>query len=192
MPNSNTFPSYSAYPNYQNNGYSQQYPSAGQPMQINPYMGQANMTNAGYAAQQQIIISDLVDGDVGARSYRPSAGWLPNALYALFDMNDPFIYFRSTHQFGVPNKIQTATFTIEEPQIVQNGNQTKQQHLQSGNGDSGERGNQQSRVEQPQLDMSAYVRKDELEQMKRELKDAISSIGTTETKGAKANAKPAV
>jgi hypothetical protein len=47
---------------------------------------------------------------------------------------------------------------------------------------------------QPMPDMSEYDRKDELNQMKEELKAAITSVGTnaTETKGAKVNGKSAV
>lgn len=185
----NTFPSYNAYPQYPQNSYQQQYAQQQQPMQINPYMSQNGIGNSSYAAQQQIIISDLVDGDVGARSYRPTAGWLPNALYALFDMNDPFIYFRSTNQFGVPNKIQKATFNVENLDIAGNGNHSNQQYLESG--DSGKAANsQQGNTQTSVPDMSDYVKKEEMERIVEEMKASMTSA--IETKGAKVNGKSAV
>lgn len=183
----NTYPTYNAYQPYPANSYQQQYSPVMQPMQTNPYMSQGNIGNSGYAAQQQIIISDLVDGDVGARSYRPSTGWIPNALYALFDMNDPIIYFRSTNQFGVPNKIQSATFTMNEPKVTENGNH--QQYLQSGENKQ-PTNSQQIQPAQQMLDMSEYVKKEDMERMKEELKAAMTS--NMEMKGEKGNGKPAV
>ena len=104
-----------------------------------------------------------------------SSGWtVPvNAPMPLWDTNDTIIYLKSTNQMGMPNPIQKVRYTMEE--------QPKMAPAMSGQAalPSGE----------SHPDMSQYVRKDELEQMKEELKAAITSVSE---KGAKTNGKPSV
>ena len=173
MPNYNTFPSYNAYPAYPANSYQQQYSQAVQPQ----YMGQGGNS---YASQQQPVGIVWVDGEVGAKAYQLPTGWPVNAPMPLWDTNDTIIYLKSTNQMGMPNPIQKVRYTMEEApktaplmstQALPSADQTA--HLMP--------------------DMSEYVRKDELEQMKEELKAAITSVGTTaEAKGARTNGKSAV
>ena len=165
----NNFPSYGAYPQYPQNSYQQQY-QAGQP---NGYMGMGQANNSYAAPQQQPVGIVWVDGEVGAKAYQLPAGWPVNAPMPLWDTNDTIIYLKSTNQMGMPNPIQKVRYTMEE--------QPKMAPAMSGQAalPSGEN----------HPDMSQYVRKDELEQMKEELKAAITSVSE---KGAKANGKPSV
>ena len=163
-----TFPSYNAYNTYPTNSYQQQYSQA---VMQNPYAGQ---NNSSYTAQQQPIGIVWVDGEVGAKAYQLPAGWPVNAPMPLWDTNDTIIYLKSTNQMGMPNPIQKIHYTMEEQPRL-SAAMSGQAALPSGD---------------TAPDMSQYVRKDELEQMKEELKAAITSVGND--KGAKANGKPAV
>lgn len=170
MPNYNTFPSYGAYNAYPTASYQQQYSQA-----IQPQYAQANAAYAPAQNQPRLGI-EWVDGEVGAKAFQLPAGWPANAPMPLWDTNDTVIYLKSINQMGMPNPLQKVRYTMEEAPRMSPA-MSSQTSLPSG---------------ETAPDMNAYVRKDELEQMKRELKDAISAIGTTETKGAKTNAKPAV
>lgn len=173
MPNYNTFPSYNAYPAYPANSYQQQYSQAAQPQ----YMVQ---TGNSYASQQQPVGIVWVDGEVGAKAYQLPSGWPVNAPMPLWDTNDTIIYLKSTNQMGMPNPIQKVRYTMEEA--------PKSSPLMSTQA--------MPSAEQTHLmpDMSEYVRKDELEQMKEELKAAITSAGgaAAEAKGARTNGKSSV
>lgn len=170
----NNFPSYGAYPQYPQNSYQQQY-QAGQP---NGYMGMGQANNSYAAPQQQPVGIVWVDGEVGAKAYQLPAGWPVNAPMPLWDTNDTIIYLKSTNQMGMPNPIQKVRYTMEDQPRMSAAMQSNNNMLPSGN-------SYQDNQQAP--DMSEYVRKDELNQMKEELKAAI-----TEAKGAKGNAKPAV
>lgn len=149
----NTFPTYSAYPVYPANSYQQQYAQAVQQPQ---YPAQ----NQSYAGQQPVGIV-WVDGEVGAKAYQLPYNWPVNAPMPLWDTNDTIIYLKSTNQMGMPNPIQKVRYTMEDqPKMSQA--MSCQAALPSGDS---------------RPDMSQYVRKDELEQMKEELKAAITSVG---------------
>lgn len=175
MPNFNTFPSYGSYPSYPTNSYQQQYSQAMQPQYQQPTMS--------YTQPQQAKLGiEWVDGEVGAKAFQLPAGWPANAPMPLWDTNDTVIYLKSINQMGMPNPIQKVRYTMEEQprmsaamssQVALPGGDTNQQHAQT------------------MPDMSEYVRKDELNQMKEELKSAIASVGT-ENKGVKTNGKSAV
>lgn len=176
MPNYNTFPTYGNYSAYPNSSYQQQYAQA--------YLPQYSMpqSNTSYAAQQQPVGIVWVDGEVGAKAYQLPAGWPVNAPMPLWDTNDTIIYLKSTNQMGMPNPIQKVRYTMEEQPRMAPA-MSSQPALPAGD------------MNQPAPNMSEYVRKDELEQMKEELKAAITSAGnnaTTEQKGAKGNGKSAV
>lgn len=170
------FPAYSPYPAYPNNSYQQQYSQAG--MQQNPYLQQ----NQSYAAQQQPVGIVWVDGEVGAKAYQLPAGWPVNAPMPLWDTNDTIIYLKSTNQMGMPNPIQKVRYTMDEQPRVAPAMQSNQAMLPGTN---------TAQETQPVPDMSQYVRRDELQQMKDELKNAISAVGT-DVKGARNNGKSAV
>ena len=170
MPNYSNFPSYGAYPQYPQNSYQQQYSQA-----VQPQYQQANVSYAPMQNQPRLGI-EWVDGEVGAKAFQLPAGWPANAPMTLWDTNDTVIYLKSINQMGMPNPLQKVRYTMEE-QPRMSAAMSSQAALPSG----------EQQQNQTMPDMSEYVRKDELQQMKEELKAAI-----TETKGAKANAKPAV
>ena len=101
-----------------------------------------------------------VDGEVGAKAYQMPAGWPANQPIALWDTNDTVIYLKSTNPMGMPNPIQRAHNTLDG--------------MKSGEKRQGFSGDTEP-------DMSEYVRKDDLEQMKQELMDAISSVSASST-----------
>lgn len=161
----NTFPTYNAYPSYQPNSYQQQYSQAYQPQYSIPQ-------NNSYAAQQPVGIV-WVDGEVGAKAYQLPSNWPANAPMPLWDTNDTIIYLKSTNQMGMPNPIQKVRYTMEEAPHTSPAMSS------------------QPALPAPEMpDMSDFVRKDDLERMKEELKATMTS--NAETKGAKANGKPAV
>lgn len=178
MPNYSNFPSYGAYPQYPQNSYQQQYSQAYQ----QPYQQPA----ISYSQPQQTRVGiEWVDGEVGAKAFQLPAGWPANAPMPLWDTNDTVIYLKSINQMGMPNPLQKVRYTMEE-QPRMSAAMSSQGALPAGDN-----------VQQthPIPDMSNYVRKDELQEIKEELKAAITSAGANnaaETKGAKVNAKPAV
>lgn len=177
MPNYPAFPSYNSYQTYPTNSYQQQYSQAYQQPYQQPAMSYAQ-------SQQQRVGIEWVDGEVGAKAFQLPVGWPANAPMPLWDTNDTVIYLKSINQMGMPNPLQKVRYTMEE-QPRMSAAMSSQAALPSGD-------MQQQNHAMP--DMSEYVRKDELNQMKEELKAAITSAGTNtaETKGAKVNGKPAV
>lgn len=175
MPNYPAFPSYNSYQTYPSNSYQQQYSQAMQPQYQQPGMSYA-------PPQQQRVGIEWVDGEVGAKAFQLPAGWPANAPMPLWDTNDTVIYLKSINQMGMPNPLQKVRYTMEE-QPRMSAAMSSQAALPSG---------ENAMQNQFMPDMSDYVRKDELQQMKEELKAAISSVGGAEQKGARVNGKSAV
>lgn len=177
MPNYPMFPSYNSYQTYPSNSYQQQYSQAYQ----QPYQP----TAMSYAQpQQQRVGIEWVDGEVGAKAFQLPVGWPANAPMPLWDTNDTVIYLKSINQMGMPNPLQKVRYTMED-QPRMPAAMSSQAALPPGD----------AQQNQPMPDMSEYVRKDELNQMKEELKAAITSVGTNnaaETKGARVNGKSSV
>ena len=158
---------YNTYGQMYGNSYGQtMYPQPVQPIQQQSF------------AQQPVIKGEIewVDGEVGAKAYQIPAGMTKPV--ALWDTNDTVIYLKSMNQYGIPNPIQKIHYRMEEMIPKYMGQETAR--LESGDGSS-------------QPDMSEYVRKEELDAMKEELKEAIAGIhAPTETRTVKSNAKSAV
>ena len=89
---------------------------------------------------------------------------------ALWDSNDPIIYLKSTNQMGIPNPIRRIRYTMEEEQ-----QQTPLLSSQATN-------NNEPIYATP--DMSDYVRHDDLDHLKEEIRAMIN-----EGKGVNKNAK---
>ena len=129
-------------------------------------------------AQMRASGIDWVDGEAAARAAQLAPG---ETQHALWDINEPIIYIKSVNQMGMPNPLQKAHYWLEgqEPK----GGETRK--LESGEAKPAETHT-----------MEGYVRKEELDAMKDELKAAIremqQSSGVTEQKGARGNGKPAV
>lgn len=95
-----------------------------------------------------------VDGEVGAKAYQLPQGIPANQPVALWDTNDTVIYLKSMNAMGMPNPLQKAHYTLEE-------------HRGTGPATSSAA---------PVPDMSEYVRKEDMERMKKELLDTINGL----------------
>jgi hypothetical protein len=106
-----------------------------------------------------------VDGEIGAKAYQLPQGLPANQPVALWDTNDTIIYLKSVNPMGMPNPLQKAHYTLEEQR--------------------GSSGGTRSMATEPVVpDMSDYVRKEDMERVKRELMDAIHTTTTSsETSG---------
>lgn len=151
-------------------------------------VGQQMYPNYGYSGAMQPQTQQMsngfmkgeiewVDGEAAAKSYQIPAG--ATKPIALWDTNDTVIYLKSMNPMGMPNPLQKIHYKMEE-QVPKYMGQD-QAKLTSGD------------TAQTQHDMSQYVRKDELEAMKDELKEAIESMrSATEQKAVRSNGKSAV
>lgn len=165
------------------NTYGQMYGNSyGQnmyPQQIQPTQPMQQSYGQAFTIKGEI---EWVDGEVGAKAYQIPAGMTKPV--ALWDTNDTVIYLKSMNPYGIPNPIKKIHYQMEE-----DGPQKRQEQGRLESGDT-------APTQQPAQDMSEYVRKDDLEAMKSELKQAIQSIQNTqqsgETRGARNNGKSAV
>lgn len=143
---------------YQNNwGYS------GVGQQMYPQFQQSMGMQQQAPAQQQVQVSTMglkwVDGEVGAKAYQMPQGWPPNTPIDLWDTNDTVIYLKSINPMGMPNPLQKAHYTLEGAH--------GQERSQGCSGDA-----------EPKLDMSMYVKKEDLERMKQDLIDTIGQMNS--------------
>lgn len=128
---------------------SQMMPPA-MPMQQSYGMGQGTPKNM-----------EWVEGQVGAIAFQMPQGWPANFPIALWDNTKPVIYWKSWNQMGVPNQL------IEIPYTMPNSNMSM---LPDGNQN---RGNAMSGTAQP--DMSQYVTKDDLDELRKEVRNMNQS-----------------
>lgn len=99
-----------------------------------------------------------VDGEVGAKAFQMPTNWPANQPIALWDTNDTVIYLKSINPMGMPNPLQKAHYTLEQ--------------TASGEATQGYSGTA--------MDTSKYVTKDDLEKMKQDLMDAMTTKGQHE------------
>lgn len=150
---------------YQNNW---NYGGVGQ--QMYPQVPQQSMAAVQMQQQMQNQQSGMglkwVDGEVGAKAYQMPSGWPCNQPIALWDTNDTVIYLKSINPMGMPNPLQKARYVLETTH-------------------SGEAKQAYSGEAEPKHDMTEYVKKEDMERMKQELMDAISSVNTSGTTAAR-------
>ena len=145
----------------------------------NPYLPQNYQTPMNYTQTYPGSIVG-VDGEAAARAYQMPPGIPPGVPIALWDTNGNTIYLKSMNPMGMPNPLQKIHYRMEEQVPKYMGQE--QAKLESGD-----------TAQTPQHDMSQYVRKDELEAMKNELKQAIQNAQQSgEARGARNNGKSAV
>ena len=137
------------------------YSGVGQQMYPQYQQYQQNVPQMSATQSQQTGGLIWVDGEVGAKAYQMPAGTPANQPIALWDTNDTIIYLKSVNPMGMPNPIQKAHYTLEE-------------HRGTGSARSGS-------VE-PSIDITEYVRKEDMERMKQELMDAINNVNTNSTR----------
>lgn len=157
----NNFPSYNTYAAYPGNSYQQQYAQAA----------------PAYTPQPQVSYQQAgagicwVDGEVGAKAQQLPPGWDTSKPFPMWDTNDQIIYLKSFNAMGMPNPLTKLHYTIEEP--------SRQAPMMSSQANLPAGGNGRD---------DEYVRREDLERMKDELKAAIAQV----KEGGARNAKPAV
>lgn len=145
-------------PNYYNpyNFYPQSYMSQGM---MYPQM-QPQQSFSQQATGPKMM--EWVEGEVGAKAFQMPNGWPANSPIPLWDSTDTVIYLKSWGPMGIPNPMQKLRYELPEQQnqaMLMNGN--------SGmiNGNS----------QQTQIDMSQFVTKQDLEDLKKELRSNRSN-----------------
>ena len=153
------------YPMYTPSSYTSYTPQ--QPMQY-------GQQTSSYATPQQMQAGIVwVDGEVGAKAYQLPSGWPANTPMPLWDTNDTIIYLKSTNPMGMPNPLQKIHYRMEEQEAQTSGMSCRSAAPALM---SGEHGGMSSHNEN-------YATKEDLEQMKRELRESI----TDAMKGGKEN-----
>lgn len=139
--------------------YANQMGYSGMPMQP------AQMSQQSYAtapAQQGPKMMEWVEGEVGAKAFQMPNGWPANSPIPLWDSTDTVIYLKSWGPMGIPNPMQKLRYEMPEQQT--------QNLLAAGNGMSGA-----SSANEVTPDMSHYVTKDDLNQMKEEIRKMMAT-----------------
>ena len=137
--------------------YAQQMPQQQIAM---PQQAQAGASQADYMG----II--WVDGEIDAKARQIPSWWPVNKPLPLWDTNDTVIYVKSINQYGMPNPIQRIRYQMEEATPKYMGQPSGTEKLTSG---------------ETETDMTRYVRKEELEQMKDDLMRTIQESTATTT-----------
>ena len=99
---------------------------------------------------------EWVEGEVGAKAFQMPSGWPANSPIPLWDSTDTVIYLKSWGPMGIPNPMQKLRYEMPDQQ---------NQALLNGNAGS----------MQQAPDMSQYVTKSDLEEMKKELRAAMNN-----------------
>lgn len=107
-----------------------------------------------------------VDGEVGAKAFQLPNGWPVNTPLPLWDTNDTIIYLKSTNPMGMPNPLQKIHYRMDENQQSGNNAFTRSAAPALMAGDSAET-------------HTEYATKDDLERMKKELRDSIADAVAT-------------
>ena len=147
-----------AYPyTYQNPYVPQAYSFGTNPQLQTPYQQPMQMQQS--YTQSPVKCMEWVEGEIGAKAFQMPQGWPANTPIPLWDSTDTVIYLKSVNQMGVPNPMTKIKYTIEEQQnqMMLPQGQSQQSNMSGTN----------------QPDMSQYVTKNDLEQMKKELKEAM-------------------
>ena len=166
-------------PNYYNPNLF--YPATYQPMVGNasfaPY-AQPQMPQQSYAAPQQQAMKAMewVEGEVGAKAFQMPQGWPANQPIPLWDSTDTVIWLKSWSPMGFPNPIQKLHYTMPEQQ--------SQMALPQGTSSEGNSGNMSGAASQ---DMSQYVTKDDLNQMRQEIRNLMNQNQQNGNSGANAS-----
>lgn len=101
-------------------------------------------------AQSNVKSMEWVDGEVGAKAFQMPQGWPPETPIALWDNSDKKIWLKSWNQMGMANPMQEITYQIKE---------TKQNFLPGISGDT-----------------SQFVTKDEIEELKEQIKNLTQQM----------------
>ena len=143
--------------------YANQMGYSGMPMQ-QPQMSQMPQQSYSAPVQQGPKMMEWVEGEVGAKAFQMPNGWPANSPIPLWDSTDTVIYLKSWGPMGIPNPMQKLRYEMPEQQ--------NQAMLMSGNngGNEGPSGHP---------DMSQYVTKQDLENIKKEMMNSLSSMNNS-------------
>ena len=136
-----------------NNFYPASYP-AGQ-VSFAPYGQQMQQS---FAPQGPKCAMMWISDEMEARGQQIPQGY---TQLAMWDTNNPVIYLKSLNQMGMPNPIQVLHYTIEEAKGALPAGE-------ANGGNSGAAGTQMP-------DLSQYVTKQDLEEMKKELRNMMNT-----------------
>ena len=128
------------------------------PSYYNPY-GYMPMnsyaTGTGYGQQmsgaQQVKAMEWVEGEVGAKAYQMPQGWPANQPIPLWDSTDTVIFLKSWSPMGIPNPMQKIHYEMPESQSLLSG------------------------AANPQVDTTRFATKEDMQQLKEELKALIQN-----------------
>ena len=103
-----------------------------------------------------------VEGEVGAKAFQRPNGWPDNQPIPLWDSTDTVIYLKSWGPMGIPNPLQKLRYEMPEQQT---------QALPAGMSGSTDR----SQAVSP--DLSQFVTKQDLDQLKNEIRSMLTPQG---------------
>lgn len=132
-------------------------------------MGYNNGPQANYSgAPVQRKYLEWVEGEVGAKAFQMPPDLAPNQPIPLWDSTDTVIYIKSWGPMGIPNPMQKLRYEMpEQPNHHMN--------LASGSND------------RQNPDMSQYVTKEELNQIREEMQNALSGSNGNSRKSGQQN-----
>ena len=142
------------------------------PQYYNPGLFPATYSPIGYYSGVQMPQNAAnymyqVDGETAARAWQAPGGQLPpNTIVPLFDVDGEHVYFKSTDMYGRMNPIRKGRVVFDEiSQPIsqgQSGQQQPQPQLQAT----------------PEPDMSKYVTKDDINELRKEIRSMINQNGS--------------
>ena len=132
------------------------------PVQYANQMGYSTMPMPQSAIQQpqsqpQIKAMEWVEGEVGAKAFQMPMGWPANQPIVLWDSTDTVIWLKSWGPMGIPNPMQKLKYVMPDQQ--------SQSYLMSGANDMNQNVSGSS-----QQDMSNYATKDDIAQLRDEVR----------------------
>lgn len=158
------------------------------------YMPQASYTNmpvapvvqqapvqASYATGPNCAMA-WVDGEIEARGRQMPQG---ATQFAMWDTNKQVIYLKSLNPMGMPNPMQILHYTMEEQQNNLPAGQSGSSPARDENGN--EMGARFGPSGAAAPDMSQYVTKEDLNQMKAEIRNMLASQNNQNSSGSNQN-----
>lgn len=133
------------------------YPTLGQNISTSPYSIPQPFIAPQRQGSSQYMIS--VDGELAARAWQIPNNLPPNTIIPLWDLDGQHVYFKSVDAYGRMNPIKKGKIIFEEDPTPANLPNASQQSAP---------------VEIP--DMSKYLKKEDFESFKTEIKNMIQSI----------------
>ena len=132
-----------------------------QPVQqsyANVPQAQPNMSGA-----QGVKIMEWVEGEVGAKAFQMPPGLPVNQPIPLWDTTDTNVFLKSWGPMGIPNPLRKLHYTEQNMQYLLSGNNVPASATDAA-------------APQPAIDTSNFVTKDELDEIRSEVRSALSGM----------------